>query len=184
MSQTRKSVYFYAAEDGIQFGLYLSILSFCLLGSVRVPQLPILIIPLVAGIPFILWRFMKKIWRRENNLHTVSAMWIGGISLFIFGSLVCGLVSATYILLLEPDFIINYVNQTVSTIENSTMAADYAIHTEMMHRGMEKHLLPTSMQFVLSMVWVTSFIGSVFSLLCAIVFTKVQTRSTDNNFKD
>ena len=50
-----KSIYRYAAEGGIPVGLYLTLISACLLLSLRIPLIPILILtqairgPIVVG---------------------------------------------------------------------------------------------------------------------------------------
>ena len=84
-----KSVYKYAAEAGVPMGLYLTAMSACLLLSLRLPQLPVLMFPLLFGLPFFTAWLLRRIASDAPHYNKVSALWLAGIYTFIFGSLIC-----------------------------------------------------------------------------------------------
>ena len=175
-----KSIYRQAADSGLWFGAYLLIMSVAFMCSLRVPQTSLLIIPLAAGIPCILWRFLRKVRRQQGERCSISALWMAGICLFIFGSLVCAFGSSIYMLAVEPDFINAYVRNALHTITSSPMASEYSMQTQAMYRALESHALPTGMQFIITMAWFTSFAGSLLSLVMAPI---VQTYSAKTERK-
>ncbi len=168
----KRSIYSYAAEAGLPVGLYLSIMSACLLMSLRIEALPMLLLPLAAGFPVMLGFIMRRISRDEPSYMKISALWLGGIYSVIFGTLICCLLSALYLMFVDPGFIHSYVGSAIESIESSPMASEYAATTALMREAMEAHILPTSMEFVITMGWFTCFAGSMLSLLLAVVIVK------------
>ena len=107
-----KSTYRYSSELGLWMGLYLFLMSACLLGSIHIQTLILLLFPLALGTPVVLYLLLNKVWRLEPGLRTLSAMWLTGIWTFIFGSLICAILSAGWILIFDPGFVDEYVLQT------------------------------------------------------------------------
>ena len=168
----RKSIYKYASEAGVPIGLYLTLMSACILLSLKIPALPLLLLPLVLGFPFLLWVMMKKILREEPGYNKFSSIWLGGIYTVIFGCVICLFFSAFYIAIFEPNFVSQYVSNAIATVESSPMASDYAQTTALMKEAMNAHILPSSFEFLTTMAWLTCFTGSILSLVLALVLTK------------
>ncbi len=165
-----KSVYRHSSELGLWMGLYLFLMSACLLGSIRFQPLVLLIFPLGLGTPVMLYFLLRRVWRQDPSLHTFGAVWLAGIWTFIFGSLICAILTAGWILLLEPDFVSAYVAQSLATIEGSPLAGQYAAETARMRSMIQSGALPSPMQFIFTMIWSTAFFGSIISLLIALIF--------------
>ena len=70
-----KSIYKYASEAGLPIGMYLTMMSACLLMSLRVEILSMMIFPLIVGFPIILGMIMKRISTQEPAYMKVSALW-------------------------------------------------------------------------------------------------------------
>ena len=175
----KKSIYKYASEAGLPAGLYLSLMSFCLLLSIKLPALPMFLLPLSIGFPFILWMLMRRIVKSEPSYNKFSSMWLGGIYTVIFGSLICLFLSALYVTFIEPNFVWHYVNNAIEAIESSPMSGDYEETLLLMKEAMKAHILPSSFEFLTTMAWFTCFSGSVLSLLLALLIgrsTKKVTR--------
>ena len=165
----KKSIYKYASEAGLPAGLYLTLMSACVLFSINFPPLPMLLFPLGIGFPFLLWFLIRKISREEASYNKFSSLWLGGIYTVIFGTLICLFLSALYIVFIQPDFVAIYVNNALEAVESSPMAADYAESIEMMHKAIEAHILPSGMEFLTTMAWFTCFCGSVLSAVIALI---------------
>lgn len=172
----RKSIYKYASEAGVPTGLYLTLMSSCLLLSVKISFLPMMLLPLSLGFPFLLWSLMRKISKQEPSYHKFSSLWLGGIYTVIFGTMICMFLSGLYIVFVEPNFVNLYVGNALAAVEASPVAPEYETSVAMMREAMSAHILPSGMEFLSTMAWLTCFTGSVLSLVIAVIMTKAGKR--------
>ncbi|MCH5227559.1 MAG: DUF4199 domain-containing protein [Muribaculaceae bacterium] len=168
----KKSIYKYASEAGLPAGLYLTLMSACMLLSIKVPALPVLILPLGIGFPILLWSLMKKISREEPAYNKFSSLWLGGIYTVIFGTMICMFLSALYIVLVEPSFVHLYVNNALIAVESSPLAGEYEASIEMMRKAIDAHVLPSGLEFLTTLAWFTCFCGSILSLFLALLMSR------------
>lgn len=177
-----KSVYSYAAESGVPMGLYLTLMSACLLLSVRIPVIQTFLLPLLIGLPFLTFVLMRRMAVRNPSYRKISALWLSGIYTYIFGSLICTLLSSLYIIGVEPHFVVVYVENAISDMESSPLAAEYASQADMMRRAVDNHMLPTGLQFIASIAWGTCFLGSVLSLVIACIMGRPRKNTVKAGF--
>ena len=163
----RKSVYRYGAEDGRYMGLYFIAMSACLIASPRVPALLLLMSVLLAGVPVMLYLMLRRMYREAPHNRTFSAIWTAGIMITLCGSLICALVTAAWLIYVQPDFFAEYLRTAIATVQQSGQSAEYQEQMIMMQRALESGTVPSPMQLVLSMVWSTVFFGSILSMVCA-----------------
>lgn len=171
-----KSIYKYAAEAGIPVGLYLSAMSASLFLSLNYELFNTILFLLIPGFPVMLWYRLRRIATEEPSYMKFSALWLGGIYTVIFGTLICSLLSGIYLMFIHPGFVGEYVLSALSTIESSPSASEYAVTTDMMHEALEAHMLPSGMEFVSTMGWLTCFIGSLLSLISAYFISRAGRR--------
>lgn len=176
----KKSIYKYASEAGVAAGIYLTIMSACLLMSIKMPALPVLLVPLAIGFPFMLWALLKKICQAEPSYLKFSSVWLGGIYTVIFGTLICLFLSALYIFAVEPGFVGLYVTNALNTLEASPMASEYQASITLMHEAIDAHILPSGFEFLTTMAWFTCFSGCIISLFIALLMTKTGKKPADN----
>lgn len=176
-SNNKKSIYKYAAEAGIPIGLLLTAMSACMLMGLHHPALTSLLLPLALTFPVLLWFLLRQISKKEPDYAKVSALWLGGIYSVIFGSIICMLFSAAYIVFAEPGFVYEYVTMAISSIENSPLRGEYAATTALMREAIEARILPSGMEFVATMGWTTCFSGSMLSLLIAVIIVNSKKRN-------
>lgn len=167
----KKSIYKYASEAGLPIGAYLTAMSACLLLSVKIPALPLFILPLCLGFPVVLWMILRQISRMEPSYNKFSSLWLGGIYSVIFGTIICMFVSALYIVFVEPNFVNLYVNNALTAVESSQMAGEYEASISLMKNAIEAHVLPTGLEFLTTIAWFTCFVGSVLSLVIAVIMS-------------
>lgn len=180
----KKSIYKYASEAGVPAGLYLTLMSACLLFSTKIQILPILIIPMAIGFPFLLWVLMRRISQSEPSYNKFSSLWLGGLYTVIFGTLICMFFSALYVVVVEPGFVHIYMNNVLEALEASPMAADYQATATLMREAMEAHILPTGLEFITTIAWFTCFTGSLLSLVIALIMSKLpKKKPADSLFK-
>ena len=168
-----KSIYKYAAEAGLPVGLYLTLMSACMLMGLKISFLPMLLLPLAIGFPFLLWIIMRNIGRVEPSYMKFSSLWLGGIYSVIFGTIICLFLSALYVVNFEPGFFAAYVRQSIESIEATPMADDYAGTITLMKEALEAKILPSSLEFLTTMSWLTCFAGSILSFVLALLITKM-----------
>lgn len=179
----KKSIYKFASEKGLPAGLYLSLMSACVLMSIKLPFLPILLLPLGACFPVLIWYLMKGIVKEEPSYNKFSSLWLGGIYTIIFGTLICMFLSALYIMFVEPNFVWMYVNNALMAVESSPVAGEYERSILLMREAMEAHILPSGLEFLSTMAWFTCFAGSMLSLVIALIITKVGRLKTSRSFQ-
>lgn len=175
----KKSIYKYASEAGVPAGLYLTVMSACLLLSIKLPILPMLIFPLALGFPFLLWVLMRRIVEAEPSYNKFSSLWLGGIYTVIFGTMICMFLSSLYIVAVEPGFVHLYISNALEAVESSPVAGDYAASIALMREAMDAHILPSGLEFLTTMAWFTCFAGSLLSLVIALIMTRVSKRRQD-----
>ncbi|MCH5224156.1 MAG: DUF4199 domain-containing protein [Muribaculaceae bacterium] len=175
----KKSIYKYAAEAGVPAGLYLTLMSACFLLSLKVPSLPMLLVPLAIGFPFLIWALMKRVCASEPAYNKFASVWLGGIYTVIFGTLICTLFSALYLFMVEPGFVHLYVQNAIETVEASPMAAQYKQTIIIMQEALDAHILPSATEFLTTMAWFTCFSGSIISLFVALVMTKMSKKISE-----
>jgi len=166
-----KSIYLFAAEAGSYLGIYLTVISATLLLANKFPALPLVALPLVIGLPFFAAWLMNSIANAEPRYRRLSALWVAGIYSFIFGTLICALFSALYLVFIEPDFLYTYFRNSIETISQAGVSSPLA-DIDTMRMALDSHMLPTPMQFVISMSWSSCFFGSVLSLPLAAILSR------------
>lgn len=168
----RKSIYKYASEAGVPAGLYLTLMSACILLSIKIPMMPLFLVPLAVGFPILLWVLMKNIIKADPSYNKFSTIWLGGLYTVIFGTLISLFLSALYIKFFEPNFVWYYVNNALEAVESSPMVGDYEQAITLMREAMEAHILPSSFEFLTTLAWFTCFSGSIISLFLALILSK------------
>lgn len=153
-------------------GLYLSVMSACLLLSVRIPALPMLILPLLAALPVVLWRMLCSIGDAHTPYRRLTPLWLAGIYIFIFGTLICAFLSSVWLIAMQPDFVDLYFRQAVEAAHANGLADMYAYEIDTLTQARERHLMPGPLQFVAAMAWATAFLGATMALPVAAVATR------------
>lgn len=176
----RKSIYKYAAEAGVPVGIYLSMMSTFMLLSVKMPLLSSFMLPMTIGFPFYLGYILKRIGKSEPSFMKFSSLWLGGIYTVIFGTLICMLFTAVYMIWIQPGFIDAYFSNMIAAIESSSLSEEYGGSLEALRNMKENHLLPTVMDFVTTMGWFTCFSGSILSLFLALIISRTSSKVQNN----
>ncbi|MDE6843001.1 MAG: DUF4199 domain-containing protein, partial [Muribaculaceae bacterium] len=114
------SIYRLAAHAGLPIGLLLTFMSACMLLSIHYPSLPLALVGTIL-IPVCLLTYMHRISVRLPMYNKFVPMWLFAMYSIIFGTLICTLLSALYVIFIEPDFINVYLDTTMAQLnENLT----------------------------------------------------------------
>ena len=168
----RKSVYSFAAESGIYAGAYLCLLAGLFFMSLKYPFANVAIFPVALGFPLLLAWQMRKWLRTDSSYCKISTLWLGGIYTCIFGSLITALFTSVMLLFVVPGFLGQYLMQAADTLAQSPMAADYSLEIEVARRAAARGMLPSPLNFAMTMAWATSFFGSLLSFVLAAIISR------------
>lgn len=177
----QKSVYACAAEAGPLMSLPLVAVAASVLLSNRVPGLGILALPSLLAAPFLLASLMKRVAADRPSYRSFFPLWLFGIYSFIFATLICALLSALYLVFIEPGFVGTYFSNAVSAMEEASrqsQGVDFSRQAEVFRAAVDNRLLPSPMELVASMSWLSAFTGSVLSALVARVVVSIAGKGT------
>lgn len=62
-----------------------------------------------------------------------------------------------------------YVMSALAQIESSPEAPQYVATADVLRNALDRHILPSGMEFVITLGWATSFFGSLLSLFIAVI---------------
>lgn len=173
----QKSLFKQAAEWGLPFGIYLSVVAVGFIFSDKHVAIAALAMAMVLLTPVVVYRWLKKRYVADDGLTTFSNLWMTGILIFMCGSLIACGVSLAVIELLRPDYFYE---------QAQLLIAQYDAQPELFADGMrdvvatlrlviEKHGAPRSIDLALTGFWFSSFAGSLLSALLA-AFIKLMGR--------
>lgn len=161
-----KNVYRQGADDGLLFGALLTAVSLCFIYSGTSAIVAFLAIMLLLMLPVVLFVMQRRYAVKMNGIIDVSSLWMLGLMISLCGSLICGAVTYMWLNFIEPAFIYDQVQgaievwRSVPEMQNDSFVNDMQI-------AIEKGLLPSAIEFVMNMILLTTFFGSMVSLLLA-----------------
>jgi hypothetical protein len=169
------SPYYLGARAGIPVGLYMSgmFAFFVLMTRVNIASFALLC--LMACMPVVIYATMRSTVRRQKGQTTFSGLWMQGIMTFLFGSVICSLVTMLYIKFVEPDMILGLVRNCIASCE-AMPGNDYAETAQIMQRMIDSGAVPSASSFTMSMFWLSMSTGSVLSLITAAIAQSVARR--------
>lgn len=138
-----KSIYRRGADDGFWFGIYLSVLCVALFKS-----------------------------SADNCKRQFSAMWLHGICIFFFGSLLMALTAYIYLRFIEPA----YINNSINMAKELYLAVDTAEAREianLLQKIQDNNLQPTAGGTAMQIIWFGVLTGSLLSMVLSSIIRAV-----------
>ena len=152
-NNTQKGIVQFAMEAGAYMGLYFVVKFIFAVLSLNYPfcnvvsTIMLLFVPLVGGSYF-------------------SQLWMMGILLFFFASLISGLAQYIYYVYINPEYIKSQLSAAVTLLESLNMTSDPSL-LEAVKTGLEQGNIPSPMAVVIQQMWVNVFFGSLLSAVMA-----------------
>ncbi|MBR3951889.1 MAG: DUF4199 domain-containing protein [Bacteroidaceae bacterium] len=162
----RKSLLVYSMEGGAWLGAYLIVRFFCGVAGIYIPLLNSVAMLLFIGTPFVVYRIMLQYHKRNGYVSGFSLLWMMGIMLFFFASLISCIPEYVFYQYISPDYIANAIAQSLKLIEELGVIENTATLDEM-RQMLQGEAVPTSMQMVMSSMWSNVFFGSLLSIVVA-----------------
>ena len=113
----RKSLLVYGMDGGVWLGLYLIARFFCGIAGTYISLLNVVAMLLFIGTPFALYLIMLQYHKQNGYLSGFSLLWMMGIMLFFFASLISCVPEYIFYQYINPDYIANAAAESVKLIE-------------------------------------------------------------------
>ncbi len=178
MTEKRESIFKYAARCGLPMGAFLSVMSVAMVFSDRVPFLSIFVLTLLLGTPFLVYRLLRARYVSDNGITDFSSLWMIGILTFIYGSLICTAVTYALLQWLRPDFFYDMAQMVIDQYKKVPAASEMV---DVLTKALDNGLLPSTIEFLFQMFWLTSFLGSLLSAIVTLVVRSVKIKPQSNN---
>lgn len=162
------SPYKRGADDGITFAIYLTVLFFASIFSPKHILLSVSSLVLMAGVPFMIYYYLRRAYVADKGIATVSSLWMHGIMIFVCGSVLSAVVQVVYLRWIDPLYISNMVKLLIDTYSKIPGENAREIVT-VLQRTLDYHLLPSAISIVFEMIWLAIFSGSLLSLLMTLL---------------
>lgn len=168
MAQVYKSVYKRGADDGFYFGIYLSVMFFATAFSITVPFAGLLSFCMMIGVPFLIYRFLRRSYVGDYGTTTFSALWLQGIMTFLCGSLISGVVAYVFMRWVQPDYLLSTVQEVIKIYNDMDWPQGKEM-ADVLTKIVEQNMLPTPIQIVVEFIWFAVFSGSMLSIIVSLI---------------
>lgn len=163
-----QSPYKRGADNGAIFGLLLVAMFFSMVMSVNYPIFSMITALLFISVPFVIYRFLRRSYIADFGMSQISSLWMQGIMTFACGSLICGIVAAVYLKWIDPDFIHERIGDAIRFYRESGLKSGEEL-ADTLQAMVKANLMPTAVQIVVEIIWLSIFSGSLLSLLMALL---------------
>lgn len=163
---TRKSLLQHSMEGGVWLGLYLIVRFAFMVMGLYYSVANLIALALFAGTPFVLYRIMMVYHRNNSYISFFSLLWMMGIMLFFFASLICSVAEFVFYQYINPGYVAELFDRALALIKEYEMLSD-TISLEDMHKAIGAGVLPTPLQMVMQSIWSNVFFGSLLSMIVA-----------------
>ena len=162
-----KSVYRQGADEGVPYGILLVAVSLAFVYSGRHEALSLVALVLLCLLPVRLVVIIRRYNARCGGMAPFSALWMLGIMATGCGSIICAAVTYVVLEYAEPTFLYDQMEAAVEAYSQLSSAPGGEEMYTNLRRALDQGMVPTPIQFVVSMVWLTAFTGSAVSLVIA-----------------
>ncbi|MDE6118068.1 MAG: DUF4199 domain-containing protein [Duncaniella sp.] len=174
------SPYRRGADDGFLFGAYLTVMFLASLLSTRIPLLSMLSLLMAAGVPVVIYLFMRRFNARLKEFATFPMLWMQGVVIFVCGILIAGAFLVIYLQWIEPDYIINQL-RGVAELGAGSGNPTLERAAELAETMIEAKMVPSPMAIVTEMILAAIFTGSLLSIIISAFFA-IRRRAAINRF--
>ncbi len=177
MNESPRSVYRLGAENGLTMGPLLALTAVLMGATTYVPGLFFLAVAAMIAVPATAYVMLAKAYKARPAQSTFSALWLQGICMFFFGSLIMAVVAYICMRWLCPSFVSDQVS-TVVAAYGSLDDPDAQAVASTLQKAADSHSLPTPIEISLELIYMAVFSGS---LLLMVLSLAVRSRGRRNN---
>ena len=168
MRDQRPSVYQRASVWGFPFGLYLACAGVSSVFADWFLPLGYIFIMLTVGAPLVVYYFQRRYFIEEDGFAEYAAVWMLGIMLYMFGTVLASFIMFLVIQYGRPEFVYDQANLVIKFYSEIPEMRDSEF-VSVLKRAVEKQALPTPIESVFNAFWFITFGGCITSAITAIV---------------
>lgn len=178
--QPRKPLTLYAMQYGVYMGVYLLIVFLFSAWSRYAAIFNTLTVFSIIAIPAVVYLIMSHFMRSEYGSSRFVVLWLLGIYLFFFASLISGLGEYLYCTFIVPDFIPSQIEAMLQILDTAEIrSAEMQEIVDIVRTSYEQGYYPTPIEMVYQMIWAKVFLGSIVSIFVAL-FIRIYSRFRTN----
>ncbi len=175
-----QSPYRRGAEDGLVFGIYLTVLFYSVMLSQYVALLSLPALAMMAGVPVVIFLMMRRYASALGRAVSVSALWMQGLVIFACGCAIGGAMLLIYLRWIEPDFFADQL-RLLADMEiapgNEWMIQSKDLARQILDSG----AVPRAIDVVIQLILLGIVSGSLLSLVIGAIVSAVQRRKNMAN---
>ena len=180
-NNTQKGIVQFAMEAGAYMGLYFVVKFIFAVLSLNYPFCNVVSTIMLLFVPLVVFFMMRRFSNQNEGGSYFSQLWMMGILLFFFASLISGLAREEakaavrdisglaqyiYYVYINPEYIKSQLSAAVTLLESLNMTSDPSL-LEAVKTGLEQGNIPSPMAVVIQQMWVNVFFGSLLSAVMA-----------------
>ena len=175
MEKPKTSIYQRAGEWGIPFGLYLACAGLSSIFADWFSPLSMVFFVMFLGTPAVVYWFQRRKFIEDDGFTEYAGLWMLGIMLFIFGTVLASLIIYLVLQYVRPNFMYEQAQAFIDTYSKMPQMRDSDM-LRVIQRMMDERLLPSPIETVINSFWFITFGGSLVSALTALVARRPLTR--------
>ncbi len=166
--EPKKSIYKRAAEWGLPFGLYIACMGVASMYADYFAPLSIIFILMIMATPLVVYYFQRRRFIEDDGFTEYAGLWMLGILLFIFGSVIASFIIYLVLQYFRPDFMYEQARMVIEAYSKIPQASDSEV-LRVLQRMVGEKLLPTPIEAVFNAFWFITFFGSLVSAITALI---------------
>ena len=166
--EPKKSIYKRAAEWGLPFGLYIACMGVASIYADYFAPLSIIFILMIMATPLVVYYFQRRRFIEDDGFTEYAGLWMLGILLFIFGSVIASFIIYLVLQYFRPDFMYEQARMVIEAYSKIPQASDSEM-LEILQKMVDRRLLPTPIETVFNAFWFITFGGCLVSAVTALV---------------
>ena len=122
---------------------------------------------LMVCAPLVVYYFQRRYFIEENGFVEYAAMWMLGIMLYMFGTVLASFIMFLIIQYIRPDFVYDQANMVIKSYSEIPEMRDSEL-VHVLKRAVEERRLPSPIETVFNAFWFVTFGGCITSAITAI----------------
>lgn len=163
-----KSPYRRGADDGLWFGLCLTLIFFSSVYAQHHPLFSAVTLGLLISVPVVVYLALRRAYTDDPVNSTLSALWMQGIMMFLCGSLISGACSVVYLKWINPGYVTGLVSEAIE-VYRSTGDPSMTKLADGLQAMADAGAVPSAPSLVFATIWSSVLAGSILSLIIGLI---------------